>query len=223
MRKLLLTAALLGALAAPAYADVILDTNGLGGTGTNVVFNSFNGPLSLVLGTLNGQHNEVVRFRDLSGNANFAGTAGANGNDIKIFNTSDLDVTIFDSLNTTQIGVTREVFSLKGTGTVLFHVTMLETDGTFLNRNFGGFDLGNGSQQNGFDFQAINGERIWDLDIVTLGTGVINDFEHYRIDVVPTAVPGPIVGAGIPGIIAAAGMMLGLARNRRRRQDPAQA
>jgi hypothetical protein len=36
---------------------------------------------------------------------------------------------------------------------------------------------------------------------------------------VPQAVPGPIVGAGIPGLIAACGMMLALARNRRRKNE----
>jgi hypothetical protein len=31
-------------------------------------------------------------------------------------------------------------------------------------------------------------------------TGAIADFEHYRIDVAgPLAVPGPAVGAGLPG------------------------
>jgi len=216
MRKFLLAATLV-ALASPSYADVILDTNGQGGTGDNVIFNSFNPQLGLVLGRLNGQHDEVVRFRDLSGNANFAGTGGQNGNDIKLFNTSDLDITVWNSLNTTQIGTSREIFSLKGTGTVLFHVTMLEADGSFLTKNFGGFDLGNGTQQNGYDFQAINGERIWDLDIVTVGTGVINDFEHYRIDVTPVVVPGPALGAGLPGLFAGLAGLWGFARARRRR------
>jgi hypothetical protein len=198
--------AILGA--ASSRADIILDTNGLGGTGTNVVFNRiFN--TNTILGTLNGQHDEVVRFRDLSGNGNFTGTAGQNGNDIKIFNTSDLDVTVFDRDNVGQLGVTREVFSLIGSGSVLFHVTALEADGSFQNFNFAA-TLKNG--QNGFDFTAINGERIWDMDIVG---GNITDFEHYRIDVNPVAVPGPLMGAGAPGLLAACLGLWGLHRRRR--------
>jgi len=210
MRKLLLTAAALGALACPAYADIILDTTGQGGTGNNVIFTSI-ANTNLILGRLNGQNDEVVRFRDLSGNGAFSGAA--NGNDIKIVNTSDLDITIFDRNNTLQLAVTREIFSIKGTGSMLFHVTALEADGSFKNFNFSEA-LGNG--QNGFDFRAINGERIWDLDLVNIG-GTITDFEHYRIDVTPAAVPGPIVGAGIPGVLAGCLGLVGLGRWRRRR------
>ena len=211
MRKLLLTVALAAAFAVPAKADIILDTHGLGGTGNNVIFTSVAGS-NLILGRLNGQNDEVVRFRDLSGNGNFTGTAGQNGNDIKIFNTSDLDVTVFDRDNLGQLGVTREVFSLVGTGTVLFHVTAQEADGSFKNFNFTS-TLSAG--QNGFDFTAINGERIWDMDIVG---GNITDFEHYRIDVSPFAVPGPAVGAGVPGLLAGCFGLWGLARRRRARQ-----
>jgi hypothetical protein len=203
---------MLGALSAPAYADIILDTTGQGGTGNNVIFTAV-ASTNLILGRLNGQNDEVVRFRDLSGNGAFSGAA--NGNDIKIVNTSDLDITVFDRDNLLQLGVTRDIFSIKGTGTMFFHVTAQEADGSFQNFNFGGFQLGSG--QNGFDFKAINGERIFDLDLVNVG-GVISDFEHFRIDVTPFAVPGPIVGAGIPGLIAACGMMVGLARRRKNKE-----
>jgi hypothetical protein len=195
----------------PAQADIIIDTTGQGGTGTNVTFSSI-ASSNLILGTLNGQHNEVVRFRDLSGNGAFTGAA--NGNDIKIFNTSDLDITVFNSANLIQLGVTRDIFSLVGTGTVFFHVTAQEADGSFQVFNFGGYALHNG--QNGFDFQAINNERIWDLDLVVVG-GVIADFEHFRIDVAaPLAVPAPVVGAGFPGILAGLVALWGLNKRRRR-------
>jgi hypothetical protein len=211
MRRLLVAAAMLCACATATRADIILDTTGIGGTGVNVTFESV-ASSNLILGRLNGQNNEVVRFRDLSGNGAFTGAA--NGNDIKIFNTSDLDISVFNSLNLTQLGVTRDVFSIVGTGTVLFHVTALESNGTFQNFNFSSV-LTNG--QNGFDFKAINGEKIWDMDLVVAG-GSITDFEHFRIDVAPAAaVPGPIAGAGLPGLIAACGMLFGLHRRRRNR------
>ena len=187
MRKLLLASAALVALCMPASAEIILDTHGLGGTGNNVIFNSVFDS-NTVLGTLNGQNNEVVRFVDRSQTGSFTATSGQNGNDIKLFNSFDLDVTVFDSTNTNQLAVTRQVFSLVGTGSVIFHVTALESDGTFQNFNF--FEtLGNG--QNGYDFKAINGEKIWDLDIVTGPNTNITGFEHFRIDVTPQVAAVP--------------------------------
>jgi hypothetical protein len=212
MRKYILAAATVLALATPASADIILDTNGLGGTGNNVVFNRVLNT-STILGTLNGQNDEVVRFVDRSGNSNFTATAGQNGNDIKLFNSADLDITVFDRTNVTQLGTTREVFSLTGEGTVSFHITALEADGSFKNFNFIGLELKSG--QNGFDFTAINGERIWDLDIVTV-FGTVTGFEHYRIDV--QAVPVPVIGAGLPGLLAGLFGLIGLNRYRRKRR-----
>src|SRR6185369_13061413 len=119
----------------PAHADIIIDTTGQGGTGNNVIFSSI-ASSNLILGRLNGQNDEFVRFRDLSGNGNFTGAA--NGNDIKINNTSDLDITVFDRDNLLQLGVVRDVFSIVGTGTMFFHVTAQEADGSFQNFNFGG-------------------------------------------------------------------------------------
>jgi hypothetical protein len=214
MRRLLLTATALLALAAPASAEIVLDTHGLGGTGNNVIFNSVFDS-NTVLGTLNGQNNEVVRFVDRSQTGSFTGTSGQNGNDIKLFNTFDLDIAVFDATNTTQLAVTRQVFSLVGSGSVIFHVTALESDGSFQNFNF--FEtLGNG--QNGYDFLAINGEKIWDIDIVTGPNTNITAFEHFRIDVTPQVAAVPEASTWLMLIAGFAGVgAMGLRKRRNER------
>jgi len=224
MRRLLLATTALLAFAGAARADIVLDTTGQGGTGNNVIFSSI-ASSQLILGKLNGQNDEVVRFFDVSASQGFSGSA--NGNDIKIVNTRDLDITVFNSTNTTQLGVTRDIFSLKGDGEVFFRVTALEADGTFKTFNYtnlagggaglggGGYDLGNG--QSGFDFKAINGESIWDLDLFVSAGGHITDFEHYRIDVTPVAAAVPEASTWAMMILGFLGVG-GLAM-RKRRQD----
>jgi len=223
----LLAATALVACSNPTRADIILDTHGLGGTGDNVIFSQlFPG---LVLGHLNGQHDEVVRFLDRSVFNPDGGILGgifsgaANGNDIKIVNTNELDIKVYDPTNVNVVTTTREIFSLKGTGVAFLTVTALEADGTTKTFQFNpltpGFSLADfqlsATAQSGFDLKAINGERILDLDIRIVG-GSIADFEHYRIEVGPTAaVPGPMVGAGLPGALAGGLFLLGLARRRK--------
>jgi len=198
-RLLLATTAFLALASAPARAEIVLDTTGQGGTGNNVIFSQNLGG-GLILGRLNGQNDEVVRFRDLSGNGSFTGAT--NGNDIKINNTSDLDITVFDRNNATQLGVTRDIFSIKGDGTLLIRATALETDGTLKDFNYS-FVLGSG--QNGFDFKAINGEFIWDVDLKVVG-GSIQDFEHFRIDVAPHVGAVPDIGTWMMMILGFAGV-----------------
>jgi hypothetical protein len=228
MKRTILAAVLLAGTAfmmLPAQADVFLDTNGLGGTGNNVVFSSIFDN-RLVLGTLNGQNDEVVRFRDMTATQNplfpFSGFSNTSGNDIKIINTNDLDITVFDAANLLQLGTTRDIFSLKGTGSVFIRVDAVDANGNPETFNFGSLTLAafqlSLSAQQGFDLTATNGEVIKDIDIFLVGANSnITDFEHYRIDaaVLPVAVPGPVVGAGIPGLAAVA--MFGLNFWRRRR------
>jgi hypothetical protein len=203
----MLAAVAMAALVLPAKADVIL-SNQLSGTGDNVVFDSISG--SIAYGSFNGTHTGFAQFTDLSGNSNFTGSA--NGNDIKIANTSDLQVVVCSSKTNcggTVLGTSTDVFSLKGTGDVT--ATVVATDGTFH------FDLGviDPSAQSGFTLTAINGEVISRITLLDTG-GVIADYEHYRINVA-TPVPGPIVGAGLPGLISAGLGLLALARRRRQR------
>jgi hypothetical protein len=177
-----------------------------------VVFESLLG--NLAVGRFNGQHQGLVDFTDLSGNALFTGAA--NGNDIKIANTSDLQVQVFANNGTTVLPTATDVFSLKGTGDVTAFVTANEANGT---TKLFTFDLGviDPNAQSGFTLSAINGETINKFALVDVG-GVISDFEHYRIDVAASvAVPGPIVGAGLPGLVAACCGLLGFNRFRRRR------
>jgi len=220
-RLLLATTALLALSAVSARADVVLDTTGLGGTGNNVIFSSIANS-SLILGTLNGQNNEVVRFRDLSGNGQFSGSQ--NGNDIKIINTRDLDITVFDAANLIQVGTTRDIFSLKGSGSVFIRVDAVDANGVAEQFNFGSlteaaFQLSANAQQ-GFDLKTSNGEVITDIDIFLVGlNSTITDFEHFRID----AAPIPQV-EGVPEtstwIMMIAGFLgVGGLAMRKRRQD----
>ena len=208
MRSILEATALLALSAVPAAADVFLDTTGQGGTGNNVVFSGVDPNNShQILGHLNGHNDQIVRFLDLSNTTGFSGAA--NGNDIKIIDTRDLDITVFDSTNQVELGTTRDIFSLKGSGDVLFRVSAVKADGTSETFNFtnggAGYALGNG--QSGFDFSVKNGEVITDVDLFLKGaTGSITDFEHYRLDVAPI----PTVAA-VPEASTWAMLVLGFA------------
>jgi hypothetical protein len=197
----------------PARADVILDPH-LSGTGDNVIFDSVDVANFKAFGSLNGQHINIVDFTDLSHTANFTGSA--NGNDIKLDNTSNLFIQVFDSTNTTVVGTLTDVFSLKGTGDV---TAFIQASLNGVPEAIKSFDLGtiDPNAQSGFTFSAINGEVMTSIRLFDTG-GSIAEFEHYRIDVAPSvAVPGPIVGAGIPGLVAACGGLFGLNFWRRRR------
>lgn len=200
MKSILLAGTLLAAIGVTtARADVMVEDK-LSGTGDNVVFDSFNGT-NLAIGSFNGQHTGLVNFTDLSNTPGFSGSA--NGNDIKIANTSDLQIVVFDTTDTIVQPTGEQVFSLKGAGDVT--ATVVATDGTFT------FDLGtiNPDAQSGFTLLATNGESMSELTLTDAG-GTITDYEHYRIDVVP----GPVVGAGVPGLVVACAGLILLRRRR---------
>jgi hypothetical protein len=217
MRKALALTTAIAALAlagtVSAKADVIIKDS-LSGTGDNVIFQSLT--TNLVIGSFNGQHQGLVDFSCLADCTNYTGAQS--GNDLKIENFSTLKVQVFDTAGLNVLPTTTDVFSITGTGDVTVFVTANEAGGgtqlfTFdLTSLFG--PLGPG--QNGFTLSAINGETIDSFRLVDVG-GTITDFEHYRIDVA-APVPGPIVGAGLPGLLAACCGMVGLNRYRRKRQ-----
>jgi hypothetical protein len=191
MKKLTLAAVLLASTAfatLPAKAEVVLETK-LSGTGDNVIFNSLVG--NLATGSFNGQHSGFVTFTDLSNNPLF--TAAASGNDIKIANTNDLKIQVFDtSLNVLRTAT--DVFSLKGTGSVTAFVSAVDQFGN--PEAVQVFALGaiDPNAQSGFTLKAILGESITSFILLDTG-GMINDFEHYRIDIAGALTPVPIPGA----------------------------
>jgi len=213
MRNILLasaTALALTAFTAPtayvstqAKADVVIQDK-LSGTGDNVIFDSTT-PGSQVIGSFNGQHQGLVDYDCLGGCTNFIGAQ--NSNDIKITadGLTNMSIQVFNSTGLNVLDTATDVFSITGTGDVKVGVTADEPGGgtklfTFdLQSLFGPL----GSGQNGFTLTAINGETINKFTLLDVG-GTITDFEHYRVDVAsPLGVPGPVAGAGWPGIAAA--------------------
>jgi hypothetical protein len=214
MRRLLLAATALIALAAPASATVILE-NKLSGTGDNVVLNNVVGDLALA--QLNGQHQEFVRFRDLTGSTSFS--AQSTGNDIKLEGSNNIFIQVFDAANLNVVGTTTEVFSLNGTGQAQVFVQAVDQFGNEEPLKF--FDLGtltlNGA--NNFTLRTEDGEVMTSVRITSLGAGTISAFEHFRIDVAPIpqvqAVPEPASWALM--ILGFAG--IGFMGMRKRRQN----
>jgi len=216
MKRLLFASAALALIWATgaAKADVIIQ-NKLSGTGDNVIFDSAI-PGSLVIGSFNGQNQGLVDFTCISTCSGFTGAS--NGNDIKITaaGLTNMQIQVFDTTGLNVLPTATDVFSITGTGHVFVGVTANEPGGGTQLVNFDLFSLfgplGNG--QNGFTLTAINGETVNMFTLLDVG-GTITDFEHYRVDV--AAVPGPIVGAGIPGLIAACCGLFGFNRFRRKR------
>jgi hypothetical protein len=199
MKRLLGSVALLVlAAVTPASAEVTLLTQ-LSGTGNNVVFNSVSGDLATAL--LNGQNNEIINFRDLTGSTTF--TAQASGNDIKISGSNNLFIEVHDQTDNFILGTTQQVFSLNGTGDATAFVRAVDANG---NLELFQFDLGTLSltKPSNFTLLASDGEIMTSLRIADL-SGSITSFEHYRIDV------GVIPTAAVPEMSTWIMMILGFA------------
>jgi hypothetical protein len=91
----------------------------------------------------------------------------------------------------------------------------LGSPGTTYNESgclFCGFELAMGTNQ-GFNFDSAS----ITLDVANFHNLYSNPGDFARIIVDPAHVPGPIVGAGLPGLILASGGFLALARRRKAR------
>jgi len=243
MRKLALAAILLGTLTAPASADVVLGGQTWTGNGTILtlapVVPGGNQPQNipcLICGenqpqqmagfgyndfgnsgnqsTINAFSSGIVRDRlpdDTigtgynigAGSVFLAALAGrtdfAVGVDVNDTGTPQV-LESFWLLNLTQHSVLA-VFSPGPGGTA---VPSINNGTGFPDYTISGFDLNRGDINVGD--QIIFFARI---------TGANDGPDSFFL--VPQAVPGPVVGAGLPGLIAACGMLWGFARNRRRR------
>lgn len=190
MKKLLLSAVLLAGTALtalPAQAGVLVDHH-LSGTGDNVIFDSVDINTNVARGSFNGTHTGFVDFSCLGGCTGFTGAS--NGNDIKIANTNNLRIQVFDAQNN-QIGTTTDVFSLNGTGSVTATVFAVNANGV-LESPFT-FALGalSTSSPSNWTFSTIDGEVITSIVLLDTG-GNITDFEHYRIDAAAIPIQTPI-------------------------------
>jgi hypothetical protein len=218
MRKALALTAAITALALSGVvsvkADVIVLDQG-GSTGDLVVFDTKSA--TQVVGSFNGQHQGLVDFNCLTLCVGFTGAQS--GNDLKINNFGSMSVQVFDSTGTTVLPTARDIFSITATAgsDVTLSVVANESGGGTQTFTFDLLSLFGplGPGQNFFSLTAVNGETINQFTIADTG-GVITDYEHYRVEV--AAVPGPIVGAGIPGLLAACCGMFGLNRFRRKRR-----
>ena len=124
---------------------------------------------------------------------------------------SSVPANILNNLNTTIPGFdfSQAVFNLDATANGSANITAFDQVGT----QFSFLLPLSGSGQNFFTLTATGGELI--SRVAFTSTVGLADVAQIRFGQT-VAVPGPIVGAGLPGLVAACGGLLVLARRRRR-------
>jgi len=233
MKKLLLTAAMLGALSAPAYADVLLQFDAL----QTLVSQSKSNPC-IICATQSASQPDLFGFN------NFINTGSTDGG--TFFSTAQVGGSLGDGVEAGAIpytvgqigaalldnftfGVAIDVNSAEGKPPMtldsfrLFRVdanlttidVLAHYDGPTLMPDL---QQGNGFADyilTGFDLSGLNlGDRL--IFRATFSGGTDGGESFY---LVAQQVPGPIAGAGIPGILAGCMALWGLARNRKRKKE----
>jgi hypothetical protein len=249
MRKLALAAILLGTLSAPANADVVLGGQTWTNTGTTLTLQNVvpggNQPLNIqcvICGDNQPQQQADFGYTNFKNSGNlsdaifFSTNVSGGGNPgldtvgmaydgsflrayLAANGDPNLQFSIGIDVNDTGTPQTLEAFALLNLTqhTVLAQYSLLQPGGAlipsinngtgFPDYTLSGFDINIGT-----DIQAGD-KLIFYARISGANDGPDSFF------IVPQAVPGPVVGAGLPGLLMAAGALWGFARNRRRRNE----
>jgi hypothetical protein len=193
---------LLSVLATSAGATIILDPTPTG-TGTNVVFNQQppNQTGTTVFGNINDPNNTLVQFTSTQ-----TLITPAQGQ-ARVESVPDGDL---NNLVTTIPGFffDQAVFNLDATANGTANISATDQFGSVFN-----FSLAlNEAGQNFFTLNTAGGELISQVSFTT--TVGLDEVSQVRFgNTAP--VPGPIVGAGLPGLLAASGLLVLLSRRRR--------
>jgi len=246
MKKLLMTAAMLGALSAPAYADIILGGQLWSNTGTTLslapTVPGGNQPLNtpcVICGDNQPQQQADFGYTNFKNSGNLSDaiffstnvSGGANpgldtvglpydGSFLRAFllanGDPNLQFSIGIDVNDTGTAQTLEAFALLNLTqhTVLAQYSLLQPGGTLIPSQNNGTGFPDYTL-NGFDINLGTDIQAGDQLIFYARISGANDGPD-SFFLVPQQVPGPIVGAGIPGLIAACGVMLALARRRKK-------